>query len=141
MFVHHAFMLIYTYSMHFLYKIKKCWKALSVVMLADELSNATLLNINMLKFFTAIKKSLILSPTSVLEGRCPAEFSSNLPQHISLEVSNKPSKTLISCFRCVWLGLELNSAGHRPYRTVWWPLPKKTFSQWFFKEHLFLSFL
>ncbi len=26
-------------------------------------------------------------------------------------------KTLISFFRCVWLGLELNSAGHRPSRT------------------------
>ncbi len=56
------------------------------------------------------------SPHSVLEGRCPAEFSSNLPQHTCLEVSSIPRKSLISCFRCVWLGLELNSAGHRPSR-------------------------
>ncbi len=56
------------------------------------------------------------SPHSVLEGRCPAEFISNLPQHTCLEVSGIPSKTLISLFRCVWLGLELNSAGHRPSR-------------------------
>ncbi len=40
-------------------------------------------------------------PNSVLEGRCPAEFSSNLPQHTCLEASSMPSKTLISCFRCV----------------------------------------
>ncbi len=41
------------------------------------------------------------SPNLILEGLCPAEFSSNLPQHTSLEVSSIPSKTLISCFRCV----------------------------------------
>ncbi len=58
------------------------------------------------------------SPNLILEDLCPAEFSSNLPQHTSLEVSSIPSKTLISCFRCVWLGLEINSAGHRPSRTV-----------------------
>ncbi len=33
------------------------------------------------------------SPDSVLEGQCPAEFSSNLPQHTCLEVSNIPRKT------------------------------------------------
>ncbi len=37
----------------------------------------------------------------ILEGRCHAEFSSNLPQHTCLEVSSVPSQTLISCFRCV----------------------------------------
>ncbi len=52
------------------------------------------------------------SPDSVLEGQCPAEFSSNLPQHTCLDVSRITSKTLISWFRCVWLGLRLNSAGH-----------------------------
>ncbi len=57
------------------------------------------------------------SSNLILEGRCPAEFSSNLPQHTCLEVSSIPVKSLISCFRCVWLGLELNSAGHRPSRT------------------------
>ncbi len=56
------------------------------------------------------------SSNLILEGRCPAKFSSSLPQHTYLEVSSIP-KTLISCFRCVWLGLELNSAGHRPSRT------------------------
>ncbi len=57
-------------------------------------------------------------PNSVLEGRCPAEFSSNLPHHTCKEASSMPSKSLISFFRCAWLGLELNSAGHRPSRTV-----------------------
>ncbi len=41
------------------------------------------------------------SSNLILEGPCPAEFSSNLPQHTCLEVSSIPSKTLISCFRCV----------------------------------------
>ncbi len=41
------------------------------------------------------------SSNLILEGLCPAEFSSNLPQHTCLEVSSIPSKTLISCFRCV----------------------------------------
>ncbi len=57
-------------------------------------------------------------PNSVLKGQCPAEFRSNLPQHTCHEVSSMPSKSMISWFRCVWLGLELNSAGHRPSRTV-----------------------
>ncbi len=57
------------------------------------------------------------SSNLILEGRCPAEFSSNLPQHTCLDVWSIPSKTLISFFRCVWLGLELNSAGHRPSKT------------------------
>ncbi len=48
---------------------------------------------------------------------CPAELSSSMDQHACLEFSSVPSKTLISWFRCVWLGLELNSAGHRPSRT------------------------
>ncbi len=56
------------------------------------------------------------STNLILEGRCPAKFSSNLPHHTCLEVSSIP-KSLISCFRCVWLGLGLNSAGHRPSRT------------------------
>lgn len=50
-------------------------------------------------------------PNSVLDGRCPAEFSANLPQHNFLEVSSMPRKSLITCFMCVSLGLELNSAG------------------------------
>ncbi len=41
------------------------------------------------------------SSNLILEGRCTAEFRSNLPQHTCLEVSSIPSKTLISCFRCL----------------------------------------
>ncbi len=37
----------------------------------------------------------------ILEGRCPAGFGSNLPQHTCMEVSSIASKTLISWFRCV----------------------------------------
>ncbi len=40
-------------------------------------------------------------PKSVLEGHCPAEFSSNLPQHTCLEVSSIPNKILIGLFRCL----------------------------------------
>ncbi len=32
------------------------------------------------------------------------------------KIPDRILKTLISYFRCVWLGLELNSAGHRPSR-------------------------
>ncbi len=52
--------------------------------------------------------------TLILEGHSPAEFSSN-PEK-PWKIPNCILKTLISCFRCVWLGLELNSAGHRPSR-------------------------
>ncbi len=74
----------------------------------------SLLIFRFLSFFQCVKQG---SSNLFLEGRWPAEFSSNLPQHTCLEVSSIPSKTLISCFRCVWLGLELNSARHRPSRT------------------------
>ncbi len=53
--------------------------------------------------------------TLILEGHSPAEFSSN-PEKPWEKIPNCILKTLISCFRCVWLGLELNSAGHRPSR-------------------------
>ncbi len=53
--------------------------------------------------------------TLILEGHSPAEFSSN-PEKPWKKIPNCILKTLISCFRCVWLGLELNSAGHRPSR-------------------------
>ncbi len=45
-------------------------------------------------------------PNSVLEGRCPVEFSSNLPPHTYMDVSS--SKSLISCFR---LRLGFDSLG------------------------------
>ncbi len=51
-------------------------------------------------------------PTLLLVIECPAKFSSNSNQ------KNTPAlnfqvilETLISCFRCVWLKLELNFAG------------------------------
>lgn len=56
-------------------------------------------------------------PNSILEVYCPVEFGSNFPQHTCLEVSNMPSEALITLFWCVWLGLELNSAGNWPSRT------------------------
>ncbi len=51
--------------------------------------------------------------TSVLECRCPALFSSNTEIKPHLPVALVILKTLISLFRCVLLGLELNSAGQR----------------------------
>ncbi len=42
-----------------------------------------------------------------------------------MDASSISSKTLISCFRCVYLGLELNHAGHRALQDwVWTPLLK-----------------
>ncbi len=56
------------------------------------------------------------SPSSVLEGRCPAEFSSN-PNQTQL---NQLIKVLLGIFetsrQVCWGKLELNSAGHRPSR-------------------------
>ncbi len=48
--------------------------------------------------------------------RCPAEFRSN-PEKTHLPVALVILKILISLFRCVWLGLELNSTGQRHSRT------------------------
>ncbi len=53
-------------------------------------------------------------PNSVLKGQCPAEFRSNLPQHASWNISSMPSKSSISWFRCVWLGLEQNTLSLAP---------------------------
>ncbi len=49
--------------------------------------------------------------TLILEGHSPAEFSSNPEKNRKKTKTNCILKTLISWFRCVWLGLELNSAG------------------------------
>ncbi len=56
------------------------------------------------------------SPSSVLEGQCPAEFSSNSNQtHLKLLI--KVSLGILETSRQVcWGKLELNSAGHRPSR-------------------------
>jgi len=46
-------------------------------------------------------------PNLLLEGHCPAKFSSNLPQCTCLEVSSMP-KTLISWLRgLIGVGAEL----------------------------------
>ncbi len=69
------------------------------------------------------------SPNLVLDGRWPAEYRSNFPQHTCLEVSSIPSKTFISWFECDWLGLELNYTGHWSSTVSvtpdleWWSLP------------------
>ncbi len=56
-------------------------------------------------------------PNSVLEGRCPAEFSSNpnktrLNQLIKLLLGIQETSRQVC-----WVRLDLNSAGHRPSRT------------------------
>ncbi len=56
------------------------------------------------------------SPDTVLEGRCPAEFSSN-PNQTHLKQLIKVSLGILETSREVcWGKLELNSAGHRPSR-------------------------
>ncbi len=56
------------------------------------------------------------SPGSVLEGRCPAEFSSN-PNQTHLKQLIKVLLGILETSRQVcWGKLELNSAGHRPSR-------------------------
>ncbi len=56
------------------------------------------------------------SPSSVLEGRCPAEFSSN-PNQTHLKQLIKLLLGILQTSRQVcWGKLELNSAGHRPSR-------------------------
>ncbi len=57
------------------------------------------------------------SPDSVLEGRCPAEFSSN-PNQTHLNLLFKVLLGIPETSRQVcWGKLELNSAGHRPSKT------------------------
>ncbi len=54
------------------------------------------------------------SPNLFLEGRCPAEFSSN-PNQTPLNQLNKVLLGILETSRQVcWGKLELNSAGHRP---------------------------
>ncbi len=56
------------------------------------------------------------SPSSVLEGRCPAEFSAN-PNQTHLKQLFKLLTGILETSRQVcWGKLELNSAGHRPSR-------------------------
>ncbi len=55
------------------------------------------------------------SPCSVLEGRCPAEFSSN-PNQTHLEQLIKLLGIPDTSRQVCWGKLELNSAGHRPSR-------------------------
>ncbi len=55
------------------------------------------------------------SPSSVLEGQCPAEFGSN-PNQTHLKQLIKILLGILETSRQVWGKLELNSAGHRPSR-------------------------
>ncbi len=56
-------------------------------------------------------------PHSVLEGRCPAEFSSNPNQTHLKQLLNVLLAILEASMQVCWGKLELNSAGHRPSRT------------------------
>ncbi len=56
------------------------------------------------------------------------KFSPNHEKNPHLPVALVILKTLISFFRCVWLGLELNSTGQRHTRTdVAYPCPKASY--------------
>ncbi len=56
-------------------------------------------------------------PNSVLEGRCPAEFSSNPNQTHLKQLIKLLLGILEASMQVCWGKLELNSAGHRPSRT------------------------
>ncbi len=58
--------------------------------------------------------------TSVLEGRCPAEFSSN-PYQTHLKKLINVFKITKVTGRCDWLGLELNSTWHYERTEVAYP--------------------
>ncbi len=57
------------------------------------------------------------SPSSVLEGRCPAEFSSNPNQTHLKQLIKLLLGILETSMQVCWGKLELNSAGHWPSRT------------------------
>ncbi len=57
------------------------------------------------------------SPSSVLEGRCPADFSSNPNQTHLKQLIKVLLGILEASMQVCWGKLELNSAGHRPSRT------------------------
>ncbi len=54
------------------------------------------------------------SPDTVLEGRCPAEFSSNPNQTHLKQLINVLQDILATSMQVCWSKLELNSAGHQP---------------------------
>ncbi len=56
------------------------------------------------------------SPSSVLGGRCPAEFSFN-PNQTHLKQLMKVFLGILDTRQVCGRKLELNSAGHRPSRT------------------------
>ncbi len=56
-------------------------------------------------------------PNSVLEGHCPVEFRYNQVQTTRLEYSSLPGETLISWFRCVFIGVEAKLCRTRASRT------------------------
>ncbi len=56
-------------------------------------------------------------PNSVLEGHCPVDFRYNQVQTTRLEYSSLPGETLISWFRCVFIGVEAKLCRTRASRT------------------------
>ncbi len=56
-------------------------------------------------------------PNSVLEGHCPVDFRYNQVQTTRLEYSSLPVETLISWFRCVFIGVEAKLCRTRASRT------------------------
>ncbi len=68
-------------------------------------------------------------PNSVLEGHCPVEFRYNQVQTTRLEYSSLPGETLISWFRCVFIGVEAKLCRTRALQDrVWMPRSKPTLS-------------
>ncbi len=66
-------------------------------------------------------------PNSVLEGHCPVEFRYNQVQTTRLEYSSLPGETLISWFRCVFIGVEAKLCRTRALQDrVWMPRSKPT---------------
>ncbi len=65
-------------------------------------------------YFNALSQG---SPNLFLEGRCPAEFSSNLNQTHLKQLMELFLGILGTSKQVCWSKLELNSAGHRPSRT------------------------
>ncbi len=67
--------------------------------------------------FTSMNSLIQGCPNSVLEGRCPAEFSSNPNQTHLKQLIKLLLGILEASMQMCWSKLELNSAGHRPSRT------------------------
>ncbi len=88
------------------------------------------------KLFKPLKQG---SPDTVLEGRCPAEFSSNPNQTHLKQLIKLLLGILQTSSQVCWDKLELNSAGHRPSRIKFGdPCLKGWLAQKVFKVIFFL---